>query len=182
MSSRIARLIESYQRHIELPWQTGLAGVQKVIFVVYDKTDELKIRYQVEEFEIATGSAGHKWQLIDITDDFPQWMAKQEYREGYFEYPEDLKDILSEFTASVVMKIDKELAQGDENTVVALQGVAGLYGFSHTSEVVNAVANTIKGRLLVFFPGEYDQNNYRLLDARPGWNYQAVPITAGDAL
>ena len=182
MSSRIARLIESYQRHIELPWQTGLAGVQKVIFVVYDKTDELKIRYQVEEFEIATGSAGHKWQLIDITDDFPQWMAKQEYREGYFEYPEDLKDILSEFTASVVMKIDKELAQGDENTVVALQGVAGLYGFSHTSEVVNAVANTIKGRLLVFFPGEYDQNNYRLLDARPGWNYQAVPITAGDVL
>ena len=31
MSSRIARLIENYQRHIELPWQTGLAGVQKVI-------------------------------------------------------------------------------------------------------------------------------------------------------
>jgi hypothetical protein len=182
MSSRIARLIESYQRHIELPWQTGLAGVQKVIFVVYDKTDELKIRYQVEEFEIATGSAGHQWQLIDITDDFPQWMAKQEYREGYFEYPEDLKDILSEFTASVVTKIDNKLAQADENTVVALQGVAGLYGFSHTSEVVNAVANTIKGRLLVFFPGEYDQNNYRLLDARPGWNYQAVPITAGDVL
>jgi len=33
MSSRIARLMESYQRHIELPWQPGLAGVQKVIFV-----------------------------------------------------------------------------------------------------------------------------------------------------
>jgi hypothetical protein len=48
--------------------------------------------------------------------------------------------------------------------------------------VVAAVANNIPGRLLVFFPGEYDQNNYRLLDARPGWNYQAVPITAGDAL
>ena len=182
MSSRIARLIESYQRHIELPWQTGLAGVQKVIFVVYDKTDELRIRYQVGEFENATLSAGHKWLLVDITDDFPQWMAGQEYREGFFEHPEDLHDILGEFTASVVAKIDEHLAQVDENTVVAVQGVAGLYGFTHTSEVVAAVANNIPGRLLVFFPGEYDQNNYRLLDARPGWNYQAVPITAGDAL
>jgi hypothetical protein len=182
MSSRIARLIESYQHHIELPWQKGLAGVQKVIFTVYDKTDELKIRYQEGEFENATLSAGHKWLHVDITDDFPKWMAAQEYREGYFEYPEDLKDILSEFTASVVTKIDEVLQQADENTVVAVKGVAGLYGFSHTSEVVNAVANNIGGRLLVFFPGEYDQNNYRLLDARPGWNYQAVPITTGDTL
>jgi hypothetical protein len=182
MSSRIARLIESYRHHIELPWQKGLAGVQKVIFVVYDKTDELKIRYQEGEFENATLSAGHKWLRVDITDDFAKWMAAQEYREGYFEYPEDLPDILGDFTASVVSKIDNLLQQADENTVVAVKGVAGLYGFSHTSEVVNAVANNIKGRLLVFFPGEYEQNNYRLLDARPGWNYQAVPITSGDTL
>ena len=38
----------------------------------------------------------------------------------------------------------------------------------------------IRGRLLVFFPGVYEQNNYRLLDARDGWNYHAVPITASD--
>ena len=97
MSSRIARLIESYRHHIELPWQKGLAGVQKVIFVVYDKTDELKIRYQEGEFENATLSAGHKWLRVDITDDFAKWMAAQEYREGYFEYPEDLPDILGDF-------------------------------------------------------------------------------------
>jgi len=36
----------------------------------------------------------------------------------------------------------------------------------------------IQGRLLIFFPGVYEQNNYRLLDARDGWNYLAVPITA----
>ena len=34
------------------------------------------------------------------------------------------------------------------------------------------------GRLLVFFPGEVEGNNYRLLDARDGWNYLATPITA----
>ena len=41
MSSRIARLVQSYQSYIELPWEKGLAGVQKVIFAVYDKTEEL---------------------------------------------------------------------------------------------------------------------------------------------
>jgi len=38
----------------------------------------------------------------------------------------------------------------------------------------------IRGRLLVFFPGVYEQDNYRLLDARDGWNYLAIPITASD--
>ena len=174
MSSRIARLVQSYQNYIELPWEKGLAGVQKVIFAVYDKTEELRIRTQVEEFEIATKTAKHEWLLIDITDVFPQWMAQQEYREGYFEYPEDLQDKLSEFTESVVNQVNSQLKEADENTVVALQGVAGIFGFSHVSEV--------KGRMLVFFPGEYENNNYRLLDARPGWNYQAVPITANKSL
>jgi hypothetical protein len=27
------------------------------------------------------------------------------------------------------------------------------------------------------FPGQFERNNYRLLDARDGWNYLAVPIT-----
>jgi len=28
----------------------------------------------------------------------------------------------------------------------------------------------------VFFPGEHEGNSYRLLDARDGWNYLAVPL------
>jgi len=38
----------------------------------------------------------------------------------------------------------------------------------------------VEGRLLVFFPGEYHPENhtYRLLDARDGWNYLAVPLLA----
>lgn len=182
MSSRIARLVQSYKSYIELPWEKGLAGVQKVIFVVYVKTEELRLRAQVEEFEIATKAAKHEWLLIDITDAFPQWMSQQEYRGGYFEYPDDLQDNLSDFTETVVQQINKQLDEVDENTVVALQGVAGIFGFSHVSEVVAKVANNVKGRMLVFFPGEYENNNYRLLDARPGWNYQAVPITANQNL
>lgn len=182
MSSRIARLVQSYQSFIELPWETGLAGVQKVIFAVYDKTEELRVRAQIEEFEIATKAARHQWSLIDITDEFPRWMATHDYCEAYFESPDDLQDCLTEFTESVVASINSILEEADENTVVALQGIAAVYGLSRVSEIIAKVANNIKGRLLVLFPGEYEKNNYRLLDARPGWDYQAVPITASQNL
>jgi len=182
MSSKIDKLVQSYKSYIDLPWEKGLAGVQKVMFVVYDKTEVLRMQVKVEEFEIVTKAAQHKWQLLDIIDAFPQWMAKQEYRDGYFEYPEDLQDNLGDFTETVVQQINQELDKADEDTVVALQGVASIFGFAHVSEIVAEVANNVKGRLLVFFPGEYENNNYRLLDARPGWNYQAVPITANKSL
>jgi len=65
-----------------------------------------------------------------------------------------------------------------ENTVVAITGVASLFGFTRISQVLPLVEPHIRGRLLVFFPGVYENNNYRLLDARDGWNYLAVPITS----
>ena len=43
--------------------------------------------------------------------------------------------------------------------------------------------STLKYELETFVcDGEYENNNYRLLDARPGWNYQAVPVTANQSL
>lgn len=65
----------------------------------------------------------------------------------------------------------------DGDTVMAVCGVASLYGFTQVSLVLKEVVHEIQGRLLLFFPGEFDNNNYRLLDARDGWNYLAVPIT-----
>ena len=65
-----------------------------------------------------------------------------------------------------------------EDFVVALQGVGSLFGFLKVKEVVDKLAPKVKGRLLVFFPGSYEDNNYRLLDGYDGWNYLAVPITA----
>jgi hypothetical protein len=56
-------------------------------------------------------------------------------------------------------------------------GVGALYGFARVSRVLKLIEGDIRGRLVVFFPGQYEQNNYRLLDARDGWNYLAVPIT-----
>ena len=72
------------------------------------------------------------------------------------------------------------LKEGDigEESVVALKGVGSLFGFLKVKEVVDKLAPMVKGRLLVFFPGSYENNNYRLLDGYDGWNYLAVPITA----
>ena len=66
--------------------------------------------------------------------------------------------------------------------MIAITGIASLFGFVKVSEIIPAVANHIRGRLVVFFPGEFENNNYRLLDARDGWNYLSVPITAAEGM
>lgn len=178
---RIEELATRYQSHISAPWQKNLAGPQRTIFVVYDKMDERKLRARLELFEMTTRQAGHGWKLFDFTGTFARWMAAMEYRNAYFEEPADLvlrlkNDDFSHFAAA---ELDKVLIEPDvdENTVVAVHGVASLFGFTKVSLVLKEVEHDIRGRLVLFFPGEFDNNNYRLLDARDGWNYLAVPIT-----
>jgi len=117
---------------------------------------------------------------VDLTDAFGRWMAETDYRDVYFEEPETLAmKLRSGFLQYVASRLRNALtAEGvDEDTVVAAQGVACLFGFTRVSLVLKEVVKDIRGRLVMFFPGEYEDNNYRLLDARDGWNYLAVPIT-----
>jgi len=65
----------------------------------------------------------------------------------------------------------------DDNTVVAISGLASLFGFIKVKEIVDRISPLITGRLLVFFPGSYENNNFRLLDGYDGWNYHAYVIT-----
>ena len=44
-----------------------------------------------------------------------------------------------------------------------------------------SVEDSVPGRLLIFFPGEYAGNVYRFMDARDGFNYMAVPITSTES-
>ena len=67
--------------------------------------------------------------------------------------------------------------EADENSVVGVYGIASLFGFVRVSELMKEIERDVRGRVVVFFPGEYENSNYRLLDARDGWNYLAVPIT-----
>lgn len=177
---RIEELAARYRSHIDAPWQRNLAGDQKTIIVVYPKTDERRLRARLDLFEMATTSSGHAWRLVDLTDTFARWMAGAEYRETYFEEPDSLPmKLRRDFVQYVAARLREALtADGvDENTVVAVLGVACLFGFTRVSLVLKEVVKDIPGRLVVFFPGEYEDNNYRLLDARDGWNYLAVPIT-----
>ena len=177
---RIETLATYYHKHISAPWQRHLAAEQRVIFVVYPKTDERKLRARLELFEMATTRAGYKWKRCDLTDVFARWMAATDYRDIYFEEPETIAMRLrSDFLQCVAAELQAVLtaADVDEDTVVAVQGVASLYGFTRVSLVLKEVVKSIRGRLGLFFPGEYENHNYRLLDARDGWNYLAVPIT-----
>jgi len=148
------------------------------VMVVYEKELERAFRARKGEFEQRTLGAGHGWIEHDCTRSFAQWMATDEYREAYFESPGDLgMKLEGEFVESIVLPLRALLCSSDENTVVAVTGVASLYGFAHISEVIRAVEPDVRGRLVIFFPGSKDGNNYRLLDARNGWNYLANGIT-----
>ena len=177
---RIDDLADRYYRHIATPWQLNLAGDQKTIFIVYSRADERRLRARLALFETETMRAKHKWKQFDCTKLFAEWMAGDEYRNLYFDDPEDLTMKLhSDFHSYAVNNLRQALAAEDvdEDTVVAVYGVASLYGFTKVSLVVNEVVGEIKGRMVLFFPGEFENNNYRLLDARDGWNYLAIPIT-----
>ncbi|MFO0828087.1 MAG: BREX protein BrxB domain-containing protein [Phycisphaerales bacterium] len=129
---------------------------------------------------MASSAACHGWRLLDVTDAFARWMGETDYREVYFEEPESLAmKLRSDFVQFVAARIREELTAADANddTVVAILGVASLYGFTRVSLILKEIVKDIRGRLVVFFPGEFEDNNYRLLDARDGWNYLAVPIT-----
>ena len=182
--SHCDRLLHNYQRFTRLPWSTHLAGKQKVWFAVYPPPEERRIRAHVQEFQVATMDAGHKWQLVDITDLPVQWLVKHDYCEGYFADPAALQAVEEEIrmrTIEVLIKVLRS-PEVDENTVVAVMGVGALYGFAHVSPVIAGIEDAIRGRLLVFFPGEYERNLYRFMDARDGFNYMAVPITSNESV
>lgn len=179
--ANVDALMREYARFVALPWQTGLSGAEKVWFALYAPADERRLRRHLPEFEIATRDAGHGWQRVDLTDAFARWMAAHEYRDAYFDAPDLLEEMaLDGFAQSCATRVTVALdgPETDEHTVVAVTGAASLFGLTRVSRLVEAVAERVRGRLLVFFPGEYVENKYRLLDARDGWNYRATPIMA----
>ena len=175
---RIEDLAKAYERQVATPWQETVSGSQRVMILVYDKELERSLRARIDEFEQATQQSGHDWKLVDCTAWCAEGMARDDYREEYFEDPSLLGLKLNgEFGHMTSEKLRSEFESADDNTVVAILGVASLYGFMRVSELIREVEQVIPGRLLVFFPGTKSGNNYRLLDARDGWNYMANAIT-----
>lgn len=178
--NRIKRLTQSYSKFISIPWRNDVAAAQRVIFCVYNETEERGLRAKIDEFEIATRQAGHVWGVFDLTDTFAMWLTSQRYAASYFQKPHLLPTLLPKYLDYIVKEFDIFLHKKAFNVeyVVALKGVGSLFGFLKVKDVVDALSPLVTGRLLVFFPGSFENNNYRLLDGYDGWNYLAVPITA----
>lgn len=193
--SEIDVLLARYRTLVRLTWPTTLSGAERVWFVIYTPAQERRLRLRIADFGVATHEAGHGWRTVDLTDAFARWLAAHEFRDAYFAAPEYLEAILPEFVQTVARQVEAALTAigastadastsdafaSDENTVVALYGLSALFGLASVSELVTAVRKTIRGRLLLFFPGDKEGSNYRFLDARDGWDYLAIAITAKD--
>jgi hypothetical protein len=179
--SYVDELLDAYRRFVSLPWQQNLAGPQRVWMAVYPPDHERRLRLHLPAFKEATNEHGHLWALVDVTTSFERWMAAHAYRETYFEEPELLSTALPAFFAHLVDDVRSQLsAHSAPDGVVALLGSGTLFGLGDSvkaSALLNAVNDAVAGRLLVFFPGDQEGSSYRLLDARDGWNYLAIPIT-----
>lgn len=180
--SSIDRLLQNYARQVRLPWSSHVAGKQRVWFAVYPPADERRVRARLPEFEALTLQAGHGWSTVDLTGLMPAWLAAHDYREEIFAEPEQFSSN-NELEVLAAERINAACAASaaDANAVVAVAGLASLFDFMRVSSLIERIEDSVRGRLLLLFPGEYRQNVYRFMDARDGFNYMAIPITSTES-
>ena len=176
------RLLQNYARQVRLPWSPNVAGKQRVWFAVYPPTDERKVRARLQQFETLTLEAGFGWSTVDLTGLLPEWLAKHDYREEIFQSPEHFSSN-DELEVLAAEKVHAACQSEEANArcVVAVVGLATLFDYIRVSSLIERVEVSVRGRLLILFPGEYRQNVYRFMDARDGFNYMAVPITSTES-
>jgi hypothetical protein len=180
--SAIDRLLSNYSRQVRLPWSANMSGKQRVWFAVYPPSEERRVRARLPQFEALTLEAKHGWSAVDLTSVLPEWIAAHDYREAIFAEPEHFS-ANAELEDLAVQRVRQGCSGEDANaeSVVAVVGLATLFDFMRVSSLVEHVEDSVHGRLLVLFPGEYAGNVYRFMDARDGFNYMAVPITSTES-
>lgn len=177
--SQLARLAENYQKVVSTPWSRSTAGAQRTILVVYEKERERSLRANMSLFRAATEDAGHGWVPFDCTPRFAEWLGSERYREKFFANPAALTTRIEPgFVKTLADSLRETLRAAGPDDAVALTGVASLYGFTRLSTLLHSVETDIRGRLVVFFPGRQENDTYRLLGVRDGWNYLAPCVTA----
>lgn len=177
-------MLERLKEELSLPWRDNVSARERVVMLVYPPSDERKLRRLIESGEFASEikTTGHGWYELDLAPEFSRWLAQYEYRDRYLSRPERLWDDqgnvrgLEEHLVGRIAEVAQRLTSND---VLALVGSGGLFGLHSVSTLVERIESHIPGRLVIFFPGEHDakQNAYRLLGAKDGWGYLAVPLT-----
>ena len=180
--SAIDRLLSNYARQVRLPWSANMAGMQRVWFAVYPPAEERRVRARLPQFEAFTLEAHHGWTTVDLTRLLPEFVASHKYRESIFQRPQHLRAGSElELRAAALVKEACSREEADAGCVVAVTGLSSMFDFMRVSSLVGRVEESVRGRLLILFPGEYAGNVYRFMDARDGFNYMAVPITSSES-
>lgn len=183
--ARIDDLLANYKRRAAMPLQAGRPLSQRVWFLVYPPEEERRLMNRVTEFEMATTAVPLFWHRIDLTGSFAQWIDSFEDEDERLAILAD-PDILEEYALNgfrdhIRDLIAKEMASIPDDqmsrTVVALTGLMELFDLLHVSEVIEVLDPSFTGILAVFFPGEKEDNTYRFIGARTGWDYLGVGIT-----
>ncbi len=177
-------ILERLKEHLALPWPENVSARERVVMVVYPPSDERKPRRLIESGEFAREIATlqHGWVELDLAPEISCWLASSEYRERYLRRPRQLWDDQGNVRGlqeHLVERVAEKTKTMTTNDVLSLVGGGGMFGLLSVSSLIEKIESHVPGRLVIFFPGEHDSKNnaYRLLGAKDGWGYLAVPIT-----
>jgi hypothetical protein len=169
-------LLVAFRTRLAVPWRPDEVAAGRVWMLWYDKALERRVRGRLGEFRLAAEQSGKSWREFDLAPEFGTWVSKQPWFERAAKRPATLGTVLPDFETYLVRQLQEQLGQCGPNEILALTGAASLFGLLRASTLISKVADAVPGRLLVTFPGTHQGGIYRLLDARDGWSYLAVPI------
>ncbi len=172
----VENLLAAFRTRLAVPWRADEVAAGRVWMLWYDKALERRVRGRLGEFRLAAEQSDKGWTEFDLAPEFGTWIARQKWFVTAAKRPNTLGTVLHDFEAHLSRQLLERLAQTGPNDILALTGVASLFGLTRASTLIDAVSKAIPGRLLVTFPGTHQGGIYRLLDARDGWSYLAVPI------
>lgn len=174
--STVEDLLAAFRRRLDVPWRPDEAPAGRVWMLWYAKEHERRVRGRLGEFRLAAEQAARGWRELDIAPMFGEWIVAQPWFERVAKRPATLSTVIGQFEATTAQRVCTELAACGSNDILALTGIASLFGLIRAQSLLATVAEAVPGRLLVTFPGVHRDGIYRLLDARDGYDYLAVPI------
>ena len=180
--SAIEDLLAAYRHRLQVPWRPDEQAAGRIWMLWYSKELERRVRGHLGEFKHATEQARRGWRSLDLAPLFPEWVAGQAWFERAARRPGLLGTVIGQFEAHATQAVRAALTPCGPNDVLALTGVASLFGLIRAQTLMAALAPEVPGRLLVTFPGVHRDGIYRLLDARDGYNYLAVPIPSANVV
>lgn len=159
-------LLAAYRRHLQLPWASDLSDAERTWVLWYDPVLQRRVAGHAMEFERATHEAGHGWKHVDLSSLLVSWLTKNRHAARLMRRPNEIAGLATDMLSRLAETVAAEAGALTERDMLALFGVGALFGLASVVSMIEALAPSVRGRLLVAFPGRYEAGRYRLLDAR----------------